>query len=77
MKTQKTRLEEVEKKASLERINIVIDTTDHPELLDPEIMAKKQAEHKSKHPGKDILFLILERKEMSKKNIDIEEELDF
>jgi len=77
MKTQKTRLEEVEETASPERLIIVLSTIDHPELLDPAVMEKKEAEYESKHPDKEIVFLVLKREEMNLKNIDIDEELDF
>jgi len=61
MKTQKTRLEEVEETASPEQLIIALNTADNPELLDDEIMAKKQAEYKSENPDKDIVFIIVKR----------------
>jgi len=65
MKTQKTRLEEVEETASPEQLIIALNTADNPELLDDEIMAKTQAEHENKNPDKEVVFIIVKYEEMN------------
>jgi len=63
----KKRIEALEKKASPDKKIIVVREDD--KRTDEELEAA--------YPGQDYLIIKIVRKDMSKKNIDIDEELDF
>jgi len=74
MKTQKTRLEEVEEKASPDKKIIVIRRFDEP---GKKADTRTDEELEAEYPEDEYQLIIVERKDMSKKNVDIDEELDF
>jgi len=70
----KSRVEKLEQSnGSKEEVIIVIDTIDQPELLNPEIMEKKQADYEKKYTKEDIVFIIIEEKDMSKGQVDFDD----
>ena len=74
MKTQKTRLEEVEKKASPDKKIIIIYRFGSSNR---KADTRTDEELEAEYPEAEYQLIIVERKEMDSKFIDIEEELDL
>jgi len=70
----KKRIEALEKKASPDKKIIIIYRFDEPGR---KADTRTDEELEAEYPEAEYQLIIVERKDMSKKNIDIEEELDL
>jgi len=73
--SNKSRVLKLEQSIGKDREIIVLRPDVHPELKDDDVMEAKKAEWVKKFPAKEVVFIILERKDRSmgkKVNLDIE-----
>ena len=75
MSRHEARVKKLEQSISKDQEIIVLDSTTRPELLDDDVMEAEQDEWISKFPGKECVFILIVRKDMSLsggKEIDLE-----
>ena len=66
MSKNQARVLKLEQSIGKDREIIVLRPDVHPELKDDDVMEAKKAEWVKKFPAKEVVFIILERKDRSK-----------